>query len=93
MIIIRYITTNAETRIPKETQIIMWFMFDRMKIEKDYLQIFSLSIKDNKQHILHSQEQPPWSEEILFNSNTPVKEKVYIIKEGDYETMMLAEDY
>lgn len=89
----RYITTNAETRIPKETQLIMWFMLDRMEIEKDYLQIFSLSIKDKQQHILHSQEQPPWSEEILFQSNTPVKEKVYIIKEGDYETMMLAEDY
>lgn len=42
---------------------------------------------------MHSQEQPPWSEEILFQLNTPVKEKVYIIKESDYETMMLAEDY
>lgn len=89
----RYITTNADTRIPKETQIIMWFMLDRMEIEKDHLQIFSLSIKDNKQHILHSQEQPSWSEEVLFESDTPVKEKVYIIKEGDYETMMLTEDY
>ena len=89
----RYITTNADTRIPKETQLIMWFMLDRMKIEKDYLQIFSLSIKDNQQHILHSQEQPPWREEVLFESDTPVKEKVYIIKEGNYETMMLAEDY
>lgn len=89
----RYITTNADTRIPKETQLIMWLMLDRMEIEKDYLQIFSLSIKNNNQHILHSQEQPLWSEEILFKSENPVKEKVYIIKEGDYETMMLAEDY
>lgn len=89
----RYITTNAETRIPKETQLIMWLMLDKMEIEKDYLQIFSLSIKNNNQHILHSQEQPPWSEEILFKSENPVKEKIYIIKEGDYETMMLAEDY
>lgn len=89
----RYITSNANFRIPIATQIIMWFMLDKMKIERDYFQIFSLSIKDNKQHILHSQEQPPWSEEILFNSDNPVKEKVYIIKESDYEIMMLAEDY
>lgn len=89
----RYITTNANNRIPLSTQITMWSLLDRMKIKKDYLQIFKLSVQDGKQKILHIQEQPQWSEEILYITDTPVTEKAYIIRENDYETMLLAEDY
>lgn len=89
----RYITANANTRIPIATQIIMWSLLDRMKTEKDYLQIFKLSVLDGKQKILHTQEQPKWSEEILYTTDAPITEKVYIIKENDYEIMLLAEDY
>ena len=89
----RYITTNAASRIPEGTQLLLWMLFDRMRAERDYLQIFNLSVQNEKQHIRHHQEQPPWSEEILFLTDTPVAEKVYIITEGEYSTMMLAEDY
>lgn len=89
----RYITLNANTRIPISTQIIMWFLYDRMGTEKDYLQIFKLSVQDGQQKILHIQEQPQWSEEIIYATDYPITEKIYIIKENDYETMLLAEDY
>lgn len=89
----RFITTNAANRIPVETQIVMWLMYDRMKGEKDYLQIFNLHAHENEQEILHKQENPPWCEELIYDTDTPVTEKVYIIDEGEYEIMLLAEDY
>lgn len=89
----RYITSNASSRIPIETQLIMWNMFDRMTIEKDYLQIFNLSSQGGIQKIRHSQEQPLWSEKVIYLTDNSVNEKVYIITENDYETMLLAEDY
>ena len=84
-----YLASNANNRIPIATQIIMWYLLDRMKAEKDYLQIFKLSVQDGKQKILHTQEQLQWSEEILYTTDAPITEKVYIIKENDYEIMLL----
>ena len=49
----RFITANAADRIPIETQIVMWLMLDRMKGEKNYLQIFNLKALDNEQQIIH----------------------------------------
>lgn len=89
----RYITSNAANRIPLETQIVMWLMYDRMNGEKDYLQIFHLKSLDKDQQIIHKQENPPWCEELIYDTETPVTEKVYIIDEGEYEIMLLAEDY
>lgn len=89
----RFITANAADRIPIETQIVMWLMLDRMKGEKDYLQIFNLKAQDDEQQIIHKQENPPWWEELIYDTETPVTEKVYIIDYGEYEIMLLAEDY
>ena len=89
----RHITSNAMSRIPAETQILMWFMLDSMEEDKDYLQILNLSIKDGNQIIRHHQEYPIWEEEVVLLTDSPVTEKVYIIVENGLETMMLAEDY
>ena len=89
----RFITANTAGRIPIETQIVMWLMLDRMKGEKDYLQIFNLKAQGDEQQIIHKQENPPWCEKLIYDTETPVTEKVYIIEYGDYEIMLLAEDY
>lgn len=55
----RYITANASGRVPLETQLILWCLFDRMNPSyRDYLQIFNLSRQDGKQLIRHHQEKP-----------------------------------
>ena len=90
---VRYITSNAENRIPVESQLLMWYLFDTMNEEKDYLQIFDLKISDGKQLICHHQEQPQWSEEVFLRTDNPVTEKVFIITENGNEAMLLAEDY
>ena len=94
MNIIRYITSNAQNRIPVFLQLFMWNLVDEMNIEnRDYFQVFKLTVRDGNQHIKHFQEQPEYSKEYTILCDNPVTEKVYIIIEDDYQTMLLAEDY
>ena len=45
-------------KIPPALQVLMWDMIRQMPADIDYLQVFSLSVKDGKQVITHSQEVP-----------------------------------
>lgn len=60
----KYITRGVQSEIPAVLQI---FMFDCISIvpEKDYLQIFRLSVLNGKQKIIHEQEQPEFKREYL----------------------------
>ena len=99
----RYITTNANNRLPVEVQLLMWHLYDVMgsKVKKkDYFQVFELFINpDGSQKIVHFQEEPKWKEEctLVLNFDKAVNAKVYIIKDeledGPIETFLLAEDY
>lgn len=90
----RYITANASGRVPFETQLILWGLFDRMNPSyRDYLQIFNLSRQDGKQMIRHHQEKPPWSESVVCITGEAITEKVYILTENGNDVMLLAEDY
>ena len=72
----------------------MWRLVDEMNIEnRDYLQVFNLSVIDGCQHIKHTQEQPKYCKEYTVLCDSPVTEKVYIIIEDNIQTMLLAEDY
>ena len=71
----------------------MWHMVDVMDSDKDWLQIFNLTVKDRIQHISHHQEEPEFKEECVLLTNNLVEEKVYIILELGISTMILAEDY
>ena len=93
MINIRCVSSNLVNRIPEETQFMMWYMVDMMNEDKDWLQIFNLTVKDGIQHITHHQEEPEFREECVLLTNNPVEEKVYIILESELSTMILAEDY
>lgn len=62
-------------------QIAIWDMIDKMEEDTDWLQIFSLTVKNGVQHILHHQEEPEFREECVLITNNPVEEKVYIILE------------
>lgn len=91
---IRYITRNAQNRIPEILQLFMWQLVDEMNTEnRDYLQVFNLSVINGCQHIKHTQEQPKYSREYSVLCEKQVTEKVYIIIEDSIQTMLLAEDY
>ena len=64
-----------------------------MPVDKDYLQIFSLSADDGRQRIKHSQEVPEYSKEYVISTENPVTEKVFVIDDKTHSTMILANEY
>lgn len=93
----RYITKGIKNEVDGLTQIYMWQLIDNMEIQKDYLQVFTLSkvIKDGcmLQQIVHQQEQPIFKESIVIPAQHIINEKVYVIDDGDHSTMLLASEY
>lgn len=93
----RYLTRGINDSVAPELQLCMWHMIDMMNVEKDYLQVFELSIIEidgiNVQHIHHFQEVPPFSQDIDLIIDNPITSKIYVIDDGDHSTMLLTEEY
>lgn len=89
----KYITRGVSENISTELQIILWDMVLSMPIKKDYLQIFELSTNENILTIKHSQEIPTYEKIYKFIVSKPINEKIYIIDDIEYSTMLLASEY
>ena len=91
----RYLTRGVSNKIPFEIQLLMWSMIEKLKVNKDYLQVFEVNpINDNLLKIEHRQEVPKYKKEIIVrNIGINSKEKIFVIDEGEYSTMMLSEEY
>lgn len=88
-----YITRGISLKIPLYLQLFMWQRRAELK-ERDYLQIFNLSISENGVQIIeHIQEQPEFKKTYTIVSENPIKAKVYIIDDERHITMLLAEEY
>ena len=64
-----------------------------MPVDKDYLQVFSLSSDNGRQRIIHSQEIPEYQKEYVLNVGSPVTEKIFVIDNQTHSTMLLAKEY
>lgn len=92
----RYITKGIESSVPLYLIMILWELIDREKqnTRLDYLQIFRLSTENGKQRIVHEQEQPrPFKKTYVYRMPETFTGKIYVIDDGDHETMLLAEEY
>ena len=90
----RYITKGVHEELPLSIQILLWSLVDSLLIEKDYLQIFNIKvIRGNLLEITHSQEKPVYKQTIQAVSDIDRNMKVYIIDDGEYSTMLFAEEY
>ena len=90
----RYVTRGVENTIPGWLVHLMWGMIDGMEVEhKDALQIFMLTKFGDNQQIRHTQEQPPYSYQLDSPCSDAINTKVYVIDNGLYSTMLLAEEY
>ena len=89
----RYLTCGVDSTIPLELQLFVWECVERMPAPKDYLQVFELKPVGCLQSITHSSEEPEYHMEYLLPLDTPIKEKLYIIDDGDHSTMLLANEY
>ena len=88
-----YITCSVANNIPLLLQIIMWELINQMPVDKDYLQVFSLSCADGRQKIIHTQEVPEYSKEYVFNTDNPITAKIFVIDDKTHSTMLLANEY
>lgn len=91
----KYLTAGVDREIPIELQIFMWNCIANLSVEKDYLQVFTLSKGENNiQKIIHSQEQPEYEKEYLIDMPfEAIETKIFVIDDGDHSTMLLAEEY
>ncbi len=89
----RYLTCGVDNAIPIELQLFLWNCVDGLPEPRDYLQVFELSASGPMQSIVHSSEEPEYRKVYMIPSDAPITEKLYIIDDGDYSTMLLANEY
>lgn len=77
--LMRYVTKGVMTTLPVGLQWLLWGMIDSMPVEKDYLQVFELSVCNGRQKVVHKQEVPEYKREYFLNTNDPVSGKVFVI--------------
>lgn len=97
----RFATRGITEELDFRLQIILWGLINELlesnKIKVDYLQVFELSNVGIGIKIVHHQEVPPYQNEILIHRNDiklPINHvKIFVIDDGTYSVMMLADDY
>lgn len=88
-----FITSGVNEKVPLLQQIAMWELIYNLPVDKDYLQVFYLSAENGRQIIKHFQEEPEYTREYVFYTDTPVIEKVYVIDDETHSTMLLVSEY
>ncbi|AKA70871.1 DUF960 domain-containing protein [Clostridium scatologenes] len=96
----KFITKGIQEEIPLELQLFLWNCIDTLKEqgqELDYLQSFELTKERSDdiffQKIEHRQGVSEYSKSYRVISNELVEAKIFVIDDGTYSTMMLAEEY
>ena len=93
----RYLTVGIANTLPPWLVFMLWDSIDNMETPVDYLQVFSVSYeeKDGLSHltIVHSQENPEYTQTYTAVAQDKVNAKIFVIDDGSYSTMMLAEEY
>ena len=89
----RYCTKGISENVPIELQMILWSQIDSLEVEKDYLQVFTLTAEDEKQVIEHHQEFPEYRRKSGYSSDNPITAKIFVIDDETHSTMLLAEEY
>ena len=90
----KFLTRGVMTEIPPWLINLMWYMVLTMEAdEKDYLQVFVLTKTPTGQHIIHTQEQPPYRYELDVPCTDAVDTKVFVIDDKTHSTMLLASEY
>ena len=90
----KYTTRDVQGEIPDSLMLLMWQMIAAMQTsQKDYLQVFILTKTPTGQHIVHTQEQPPYRYELDVHCKCAIDAKVYVIDDKTHSTMLLASEY
>ena len=89
----RYATAQICEKVSPRLQAFMWMCIDFLNVDADYLQVFELSEEQGMQKIVHKQEMPEYSKEYLIPCAKPLSAKIFVIDDGEYATMLFADEY
>lgn len=97
----RFLTPGIKEGVPLKVQVLLWHLIDDSDWQMDYLQIFELYKVNhtNKLIIIHRQEEPEQKRKVSFQLDKYAKElqalpsKIWVIDDGDHQTMLLPEEY
>lgn len=92
----RYITRGIQYSLNEELINTLWHFIGLIEGEKDYLQVFEIEPIDKQKRITkvtHRQEVLNYEREYAVNAKIDETVKVFVIDDGEYCTMMLAEEY
>lgn len=91
----RYITKGIDESVPFDLVTFMWSVIDELKATRklDYLQVFTLKANKKIQVIEYHKEVSSYSKTYNILYENPIVAKIFVIDDGDHETMLLAEEY
>lgn len=92
----KFETRGINESLCVDYKIFIWNLINRLseKMELDYLQVFEFSIEDGTQKIIHRQEVPEYEKSYTIPKvNEGIEGKVFVIDDGDYCTMLWANEY
>ena len=94
----RYVTRSVAEDVPITTQLFLWSLIDDQVQNGnalDYFQKFELKATAKGQEIVHSQEEPKWSQTKIMGipSECCINKTIWVIDSDDYQTMLFPEDY
>ena len=92
----RFTTKGVNTSLAYEMQLLMWDLIDQLEVEQDYLQVFKLENKGGEVKLTHRQEEPDYSRDYILKSkifSIESDNKIFVIDDGEYSTMMFASEY
>ena len=89
----RYATARISEEVDPMIQFFMWVCIDMLPCETDYLQVFDLIAVPEGLKVIHTQEIPKYKREFLIPCAKPLSGKIFIIDDGEYATMLFADEY
>lgn len=91
------ITKGIDERLPAVLVLYLFQLIDEKKklaMPMDYLQIFDLKSQGASMLlVIHRQEEPYYQKRHLISCNLKMEDKIYVIDDGDYITMMRSNEY
>lgn len=92
----RYVTRGINGSVTYELQLLLWDLIDQLDVEQDYLQVFKLEDKRGEVKLTHRQEEPDYRKDYILKAkefSIETDNKIFVIDDGDYATMMFASEY
>lgn len=99
----RYLTKGVDLDVPKEVQMFCWQLIDGIVKEEistiDYLQIFEFKkdLEEKTLIVIHKQEEPSYQKSSVLKLEGNLLKfevsKLWVIDDGENQTMLLPEEY